>query len=325
MSPFEERPPGSLDLHSRHSHNVPPESSYVVEETTYSNNSKLALCKIPRGAWDSHMHVVDPKHFPLALDARYVPASHLLKAALEVEARVGIDNIVLVQPSIYGNDNSCLLSALERLGLRRGRGVVAFDPSVIDVETLRSWHKLGVRGVRVNFQSIGKKVDEKELEILLLEYADLIRPFDWVLQLYIPLSAMVALERIIAQLRVRVCLDHFGSPSMTDLSIVRQLDPFLIPGFSSLARLLEGGDTYVKLSAPYRFCRDLGQLESMTKTLLSIADGRKVVFGTDWPHTRYEGLDITPFVQVLLDWCGGDVALVEKVFRDNAAALWNVV
>ena len=140
-----------------------------------------------------------------------------------------------------------------------------------------------------------------------------------------PLSTTIILEGIIPRLNVRVCLDHFGHPPMTELTIAQQLDPYLIPGFSSLVRLLEHGNTYVKISAPYRFCNDLELLENMSKILFSTAQGRRVVFGTDWPHTRYTGLGIAPFVQLILDWCGNNEALVNRVFRGNAMVLWNVV
>ncbi len=271
------------------------------------------------------MHVVDPKNFPLDENARYVPPPHLIEEALERESALGIDNIVLVQPSIYGNDNSCLLSALKHLGPHRSRGVVTFDPSTIKMQTLKSWHDHGVRGVRINFQSVGKQAGEKELEALLCCYADLLRPLDWVLQLYMPLSAMTVLETIIPRLNVKVCIDHFGGPPSTSLSPAQQKDPRLITGFISLLRLLEQGNTYVKISAPYRLCNDAKILRRMFKALASRAQGRRVVFGTDWPHTRYTGLDITPFLDLVLQWCGKDQTLVDNLFRDNAMRLWDVV
>lgn len=247
----------------------------------------------------------------------------MLDEALEREAELGIDKIVLVQPSVYGNDNSCLIEGLRRLGPYNARGVVAFDPSTVDPMTLRKWHELGVRGVRVNFQSVGKKVNERELEVLLRQYADLIRPLDWVLQLYISLSSMAMLERILPPLRIKVCLDHFGSPSLPDLYTNEQGYARFFADISSLARLLDCSRTYVKISAYYRLCKDVSQLEPIARILFSVANGEKVVFGTDWPHTRFAGLDIEPFIQVVLDWCNADEELINRVFRDNAATLWD--
>lgn len=279
--------------------------------------------QLPRGSWDSHMHIIDAQRYPFVPDAQYIPPSHVLEQALKREAELGIDNIVLVQPSVYGNDNSCLLDGLRRVGPYHARGVVAFDPTTIEPMTLRKWHELGVRGVRLNFQSVGKKVTEWELEKLLRAYADVIRPLDWVLQLYISLSCVSMLERILPPLRIKVCLDHFGSPTLPGLYADEQGCSQFLADVDSLARLLEYSRTYVKISAYYRLCKDVAQLEPVARTLLGAANGQKVLFGTDWPHTRFAGLNIEPFIQVVLDWCDGDEKLIDRIFRDNAMALWD--
>lgn len=311
--------------------------------------------KIPRGSWDSHMHVVsddteqdttrepvyhaslhetitnirynvqvDPVEYPLVEGALYTPRPHPLAQALQFEASTGIRNIVLVQPSIYGTDNSCLLDALRALGPRHGRGVVAFDCNTIDTVTLQKWHQWGVRGVRVNTQSIGMHMGEEELAATLRGYADIIRPYNWVLQLYVPLATAVVLENIVPELGVRVCLDHFGSPDL--LVVSHNGDPYNIPGFHSLIKLLRQGKTYVKLSAPYRISGDhtWGDLEPVGRELLKVAGMSQTIFASDWPHTRFEGLDVKPYMEALLDWCGNDEALIERVFKGNAETLWGV-
>lgn len=301
------------------------------------------LERIPRGSWDSHMHVVsdldkslqsphplisytqvDPSTYPLAADALYTPKPHLLSQALRFEASTGIRKVVLVQPSIYGTDNSCLLDALRVLGPRHGRAVVAFDCEAIDTITLTKWHQWGVRGVRVNTQSIGKHLDGEELAATLRRYADIIRPYNWVLQLYVPLATAILLEDIVPQLGVRVCLDHFGSPDFLGVSYTDDPDPYSLVGFRSLVKLLRQGSTYVKLSAPYRISQDNAwrDLEPVARELLKVAGMSRAVFASDWPHTRFEGLDIKPFVEALLDWCGDDNALIERVFKCNAEELW---
>ena len=289
------------------------------------------LSSIPPNSWDSHMHVLDPVKYPLAADAQYVPRQHLLSNALRFESAVGISNIVLVQPSIYGNDNSCMLDVLRQLGPQRARGVVAFDPDTTSTTTLREWHQVGVRGVRVNLQSIGKPMESKKLAAILHQYAEMIRPFDWVLQLYVPISTTVALEEVIPKLRVKVCLDHFGHLALPDpegkslYSVTR--NPYVLPGFTSLINLLRQGRTFVKLSAPYRISKEVEELdiEPIAKELLRVVGRTRVVFATDWPHTRFEGLDIRPFMNRVVDWCLDDQELVDRVFRYNAEALWGVL
>ncbi|KAH6713415.1 hypothetical protein BKA61DRAFT_609100 [Leptodontidium sp. MPI-SDFR-AT-0119] len=287
------------------------------------NDTVLSL--IPHGSWDSHMHILDPTHYPLASDAQYTPNAHLLPSALSFEKSMHIQNLVIVQPSIYGYDNSCLLSALRTLGPSRGHGVVTFETANTTTSTLQEWHALGVRGVRINLQSVGQSADPVELASTLHRYADIIRPFGWVLQLYVPLETAVVLEDIVPGLNVRVCLDHFGSPDLSNAT-AGSSDPYAIPGFRSLVNLLKQGNTFVKMSAPYRLSNstEWSELEPTGRELLRVAGMKRVVFASDWPHTRFEGLDIKPFFRTVMEWCNWDEAMIERVFKGNAEDLWDV-
>ncbi|KAG0653101.1 4-carboxymethylen-4-sulfo-but-2-en-olide hydrolase [Hyphodiscus hymeniophilus] len=285
---------------------------------------------IPPDSWDSHMHILDPAKGKLSVKSQYTPKRHLLPEALEFESSVGLQNIVLVQPSCYGNDNTCILDGLRQIGPKNARAVVTFDPNTTAVSTLREWHTIGVRGVRVNLKSVGKEMELNELMGLLRQYADMIRSLDWVLQLYVPIATVAALENVIPELRVKVCFDHFGMPELPsqgeNSTCFTAGDPYLIPGVSSLIKLLSQGNTFVKMSAPYRISTEAGHqdLEPVAKELLRVAGRTRVVFATDWPHTRFEGLDIEPFMEQVVGWCGNDGVLLERVFRSNAKELWSI-
>jgi predicted TIM-barrel fold metal-dependent hydrolase len=173
-------------------------------------------------------------------------------------------------------------------------------------------------------------MDAAELSATLQQYANVIRPLDWVLQLYVPLKMVADLENIVPELGVRVCVDHFGQPTLPGPGskdpYSTTADPYALQGFGPLIKLLKQGRTYVKLSAPYRISKQEGQrdLEPLARELLQVAGKRSVVFATDWPHTRFEGLDIKPFMEKVLEWCGDDLELVERLFRGNAEDLWGV-
>lgn len=274
------------------------------------------------------MHIVDPTCYPLSADAVYEPSPHTLSDALAFEASVNISNIVIVQPSIYGNDNSCLLDALRVLGPKRARAVVTFDPSTIGEATLKQWHELGVRGVRINLQSVGRTLSHDEMKALLHRYADIVRPLAWIIQLYVPLRLVEHLEKIVPGLGVKVCIDHLGHPPLPSPEETngQAHDSRTLPGFASLLRLLEGGSTFVKISAPYRISKTAHHrdLEPLARDIIRAGGRGRVVFATDWPHTRFEGLDIRPWIEQVMDWCDGDQALVERIFRGNAEELWGV-
>ena len=272
------------------------------------------------------MHVVQPEKYPLSASAAYKPDAHTLSQALAFESKLGIENLVLVQPSIYGNDNSCLLDALSQLTTKHGRGVVGFDPSQTSSRMLDEWHETGVRGVRVNLKSVGREPEVHELKAELEAYANKIRPLDWVLQLYLPLKMMSMLEQIVPDLDVKVCIDHFGSPELpSGHDESASIDPYSLPGFSSMMRLLQAGSTWVKISAPYRLTRDpeMRDLEPIAKELLKVADSR-MLYATDWPHTRFEGVDARPFAEKCLEWCEGKPELALKLFKRNAESLFDI-
>ncbi|KAJ5359335.1 Amidohydrolase 2 [Penicillium cataractarum] len=284
--------------------------------------------RIPLRSWDSHMHVVEPQRFPVSPTAVYQPEVHTLADALAFESSLGVENLVFVQPSIYGTDNSCLLAALSKLGPSRGRGVVVVDPATIQLETLDEWHTLGVRGLRVNLQSVGKVMDQSELEETLLLHAEIARPRNWIIEVYVPLKMVPMLESVVPRLGVSLCIDHFGSPELSCLSWAKSnnsFDPYTLPGFDSLISLLRAGNTYIKLSAPYRLTKDrqMRDLKTMAREFMAAAPDR-VIFATDWPHTRFTGVDISPFTEWCLDLCIHDPELAEKLFRRNTERMLDV-
>jgi predicted TIM-barrel fold metal-dependent hydrolase len=241
------------------------------------------------------------------------------------EKTVGIPNIVLVQPSVYGNDNSCLLDALKAIGPRHGRGVVGIDPDTIEPAKLQEWHHLGVRGVRLNLKSNNTSFTEQSLQDTLRRYANAIRPLNWVLELFIGMEHIPILERVGADLGVRLCIAHFGAPKFPSPGkVVFPLDPYDLAGFQSLVNMLRKGNTWLKFSAAYRFDDDaeMRGVEAVARELLKVA-GNRIVFATDWPHTRFEGLDVRPFVEKCLQWTN-EAGLTEEVFSLNAKSLWDV-
>ena len=280
--------------------------------------------RMPAHSWDTHIHVTDPS-YPETPTAEYTPGLHNLSNALSFESTIGIHNVVFVQPSIYGNDNTLLLNALKNLGDRHGRGVVGFDTNTTSRETLQAWHELGVRGVRLNLKSNEVKLTEAQLQEQVIRYAKKIKPLNWVLELYLGMEDIPKLEPVVADLGVQLSIAHFGAPSLPPVeNRTLPLDPYTITGFQSLVNLLKAGNTYLKFSGAYRFDTDpeYRGIEGIAKELLKFA-GDRIIFASDWPHTRFEGLDIKPFVDKCLDWTDA-AGLTDKVFSENAHHLWQV-
>ena len=234
---------------------IPRNSIRWLQHASSQESISRLAARIPKGTWDTHMHVVDPRQFPLAKDAAYQPSPHTIDDAREFLSSLGISKMCIVQPSIYGNDNSCTLDGLKRLGPENGRAVIQFNPDSTSKDQLQEWHDLGVRGVRLNFKSVGAKPEGTSLALVLEKYAKAVKPFDWVLELYIAMEDLPTLEPLVPPLgNVKICIDHFGHPSAASLSTAQS--SAVLPGFTSLANMLQLNNVWVKVSASYRLDKD---------------------------------------------------------------------
>lgn len=272
----------------------------------------------PSGAFDCHTHVFGPfDRFPLAPDRTYTPCpAGVTQLRTHLDA-LGIEHVVLVQPSPYGSDNSGLLDALAQLG-PRARGVAVIDPGATDAE-LRDLHRAGVRGIRVNLHSRGST---RGLSDLLSAAAERVAPLGWHVQVFAGAETLLGTAATIAGMAVPVVIDHLG----------------LVPGpgrsLDGMCELLAEAHVWIKLSAPERSTDDPDGPEAATvaRALLAAAPDR-TVWASDWPHTdgrdRRDPLAAEPFREVddraaldrLWRWCADERAW-QAVLADNPGRLY---
>jgi predicted TIM-barrel fold metal-dependent hydrolase len=269
------------------------------------------------------MHILDPIRYPYDPSATYNTSVHSLWSAIDFETRTGMSHIVLVQPSLYAQNNTFLLLQLRALGPERARAVVQFAPDTAPA-LLAEWHSLGVRGVRLNLLDTAKQMNNTELAQLVRSYADIVRPLNWTLQIYINMERIRDIESTLLALNVTLCFDHFGHPKLPALQPGEdaRFDAYSVPGFGSLIKLIEQGKTWVKFSAAYRVDPKMVALNSVAREILKVRTDR-MVFATDWPHTRFEDYDVRPFVERCLAWAQ-EFNCVEQMFSGNARTLWDV-
>lgn len=257
------------------------------------------------GACDCHVHIFGPRaRFPLARERAYTPPEASIEGLLALQKRLGLERVVIVQPSVYGSDNSCTLDALRRLG-PRARGVAVIDSRTPD-EELQVMQRTGVRGVRVNLQTAGGE------PALIEEAAARVAPLGWHVQTF----ARIAVLRHLKPLAVALVLDHFGLPATEDE--VRYL-----------AHLVKWQNVYVKLSAGHRLRMDPGPV---ARALLE-ANPERCVWGSDWPHPvtgardprtvqPFDRIDDAAALERLRGWAR-DAALFRKILVDNPARLYD--
>ncbi|MDF2780535.1 MAG: amidohydrolase family protein, partial [Geminicoccaceae bacterium] len=81
----------------------------------------------PAGACDCHMHFYGtPDQYSVAPSAAFLPPPATVADYREVQARLGLERVVVVQPSAYGTDNRCTMNAVEEIG-EGARAVVVID------------------------------------------------------------------------------------------------------------------------------------------------------------------------------------------------------
>jgi predicted TIM-barrel fold metal-dependent hydrolase len=234
---------------------------------------------VPGGACDAHVHVVGPKdRYPLGSPRVYTPRDAPLPALRSMLSRLRMDRVVIVQPSVYGTDNRCLLDALDALG-SAARGVAVLHEKASN-SMLDEWHRRGVRGLRLNIATFGAATTDTIRERLAATAA-LCARHGWHVQLFLPASSLAPLAPTLRQVPVPVVIDHFGlvSPESAEGDACR-----------TLRSLLGEGRVWVKLSAPYRIAEDPFEPRvARLAQLLADANPAHVVWGSDWPHTPPHG------------------------------------
>src|SRR5690606_29876224 len=94
------------------------------------------LTMIPAQACDCHVHVVgDSGRYPMVPNRPYTAGAATVPDLKRHLARIGFQRAVIVQPSFYGTDNSCLVDALDAMA-GDARGVAVLNAGVSRAELL---------------------------------------------------------------------------------------------------------------------------------------------------------------------------------------------
>ncbi|WP_342050126.1 MULTISPECIES: amidohydrolase family protein [unclassified Cupriavidus] len=269
--------------------------------------------QLPPDACDAHMHIFDPRFAPSAHWTRTPPVAPVA-AYRQLQARIGTSRAVVVTPSTYGTDNACTVDALRQLG-EQARGVAVVAAEVADDE-LDALARERVCGLRVNFltpQSWGRTTPE-----MLNTLAGKVQRLGWHIQIFAHAAQIVELAPHLERLPVPLVIDHLGKIEPTTGTAS--------DAYAVIRRLLDGGNTWMKLSGAY-MCSASGA-PGYRDTVpigraLAAAAPERMVWGSDWPHTTGagDGVNDADLVDLLREWCGSD-ALMDRVLTRNAAALY---
>jgi len=275
-------------------------------------DTRGAAVALPPGACDCHAHVYGRQtRFPYLPQAAYIPPDALPEHYARMLRAVGCQRAVLVQPSVYGTDNRCLVAALTS-GVPAFRGVAVVEEAVADAE-LEALHRAGTRGVRLNVaaRTAGLGLDQAP------RLAERLQALGWHLQFHVHIGRTPELERHIAGLPLPCVIDHFGQ--------VRAEGGTAAPDFEALVRLARLPHVWLKLPGPYRISRQWPRYPDVAPLAQALAAAApdRCLWGTDWPHT---GAAYIPndgdLADALADWLP-DAALRRRILVDNPARLYD--
>lgn len=225
------------------------------------------------GGWDCHVHVFDTS-LP-SRGGHYRAVDRPLSQIEAVAYAHGVGHLVLVQPSVYGMDNSLLLRAL---AIEPGRhcGVVVVGDDIADAE-LDAMHAHGVRGIRFNLVSpVGEsRVPARQFGGL----APRLLERGWHVQWYARHTDLKAIAALHRDSGLACVLDHLAG-----------FDAHLAadgPSWRAIEDLAAQG-AWIKVSGLYRLNAQPPYAELVPRIRrLAGLFGERIVWGSDWPHTLF--------------------------------------
>ena len=273
-----------------------------------------------KAGWvDCHFHVIaPPQRYPMLANRSYTPAPASLSAWRDALLPCGVTHGVVVQPSFYGTDNRVLVAALEAGGGSLvGVAAVAADVSEDELDRLA---EAGVRGVRLAHFEAG---DPRAMGgFVPFSAFDALEPRlharNMHLQLFTDSRLLPDIADRMLRSRVPVVIDHMGrAPAALGARHV---------GMQALARLMADGPVWVKLSGIANIsdaAPDYADVHTVHDALLSARPDR-LLWGSDWPHTKPSGARPSTAALVGLFQAWTPPAHLDRIGKDNALAFYRL-
>ena len=271
---------------------------------------------LPPLSCDTHAHVCGPQsRYAYYSERVYTPPDCVLSDFRRMLATIGIERAVLVQPSVYGTDNSAMLDAMKAAG-PQFRGVAVVPADIAESE-LKRMHAAGVRGVRVNIVDVKNRkpgtLPLAELKALALK----VKPFGWHIEFLMHVDEFPDLDEMLGDFPVATVYGHLG--------YMKTGHGTGNPGFHALLRMMKAGRAWVKLTGPYRISGlplPHEDTNDFAHALIAAAPAQ-VVWGSDWPHVMVKTAmpNDGDLADMIAAWVP-DAATRKQVLVDNPARLY---
>ena len=265
--------------------------------------------RVPKGACDTHMHFYDGA---AAAPGTPNPGTFTVPMYRELQERLGLERVIVVQPNAYKDDNRVTLVSIRALG-KAAKGVAVVKPGVSDAE-LDRLTKAGICAVRIMTLHGGTLGFDVMDEVMAR-----VHPFGWHANIQLDGRELPKYEAQIKRLPSKFVIDHTG----------KFLEPVSVDSqpFRSLMNLVETGRCWVKLSAPYETSKTGGpkyqDVGKLAKALVKKAPER-MLWASNWPHPsvpKEKRPADEDLLELLLDWAPVEETR-RRILVDNPAELY---
>lgn len=280
----------------------------AMHNVANSSGTAPPKTKAPANAADCHIHVYDPRFQPPVEK----PSNGTVSDYRNLQKRIGVSRVVIVQPRNYGTDNSCTLDAIAQLGIANARGVAVLHPDVAEAE-LKKLNEGGIRGIRFTLGHAKSAVTSFDM---IEPLAKRIAPYGWHVQLNIDPQQVIDGAAMFKRLPTQLVFDHMGKPPMPD-GVNHE-------SHKIIRSLIDARRAWVKVSGAYIVDNDPPVYAGATKVgqaFVSAAPER-CVWGSDWPHP---GPKVHPDDAVLFDLLAAyapDEQVRNRILVDNPKQIY---
>jgi predicted TIM-barrel fold metal-dependent hydrolase len=283
----------------------------AAQQVKWSEGTEPPKLKAPANACDCHHHIYGSQY---KVDPRSTlrPGDASVEDYRGFQKRIGTSRNVVVQPSTYGTENAPTLDAVAAMG-PQARAVVVVDDTVSDAE-LKRMHAQGARGIRFNLAQTGATTAE-----MLEPLSKRVNALGWHIQINAPAAKIAEIMPILEKVPSRIVFDH--------LAHIPEPDGINHPLFGQVLKLIDKGNTWVKLSGAYADTK-IGPPTYADSSAVAQAYAKaapeRCVWGSDWPHPgeREKKPDDAVLFDLLLTWVPDEKAR-HRVLVENPAVLYD--
>jgi len=274
---------------------------------------------VPAHACDCHTHIFGD--FPLFAGRSYTPEQASADEMTALHRALHVERVVIVNPSIYGTDNSSTLAGIKARG-KNARGVAVIDERTTEKD-LDAMQRAGMRGIRLNLNNGPQSAQPPRARFEAA--AQRLKSRGWHIQMFAGLKTITSIKDLVLSSPVPIVFDHFGGASLAAGS-----DQV---GFADLVDLVRAGKAYVKISiSGPNIGLPFSGAAVLAKAVIA-ANPERVLWGTDWPHPNSASgrpaTEVSPLKQVddgevlnqLPLWVP-DSIVRQKILVDNPARLY---